>query len=74
MAAWIGVAAVALAAGPLALVLSRHSPTKLSAAEIARDQAATWVAQQVSSDAVVSCDVTMCQLSKRTGFPSATCS
>ena len=67
MAAWIAVAAVALAAGPLALVLSRHSPTKLSAAEIARNQAAAWVAQQVSSDAVVSCDVTMCLALKADG-------
>ena len=67
MAAWIAVGAVALAAGPLALVLSRHSPTKLNAAEIARDQAAAWVAQQVSSDAVVSCDVTMCLALKADG-------
>jgi hypothetical protein len=67
MAAWIAVVAVALAAGPLALVLSRHSPTRLSAAEIARDQAAAWVAQQVSSDAVVSCDVTMCLALKGDG-------
>ena len=70
MAAWIAVGAVALAAGPLALVLSRHSPTKLSAAEIARDQAAAWVAQQVSSDAVVSCDVTMCLALKADGVSS----
>jgi hypothetical protein len=69
MVVLIGVAAVALAAGPLALVLSRPAPVKLSAAEVTRDQAATWVAQQVSSDAVVSCDLTMCQTLRADGVP-----
>jgi hypothetical protein len=64
----IGVAA-ALAAGPLALMLSRSSPAKPSAAEVTRDQAAAWVAQQVSSDAVVSCDLPMCQLLRADGVP-----
>jgi hypothetical protein len=62
----IGVAA-ALAAGPLALALSRPSPAQLSAAEITRDQAAAWVAQQVSGDAVVSCDLTTCQTLRADG-------
>jgi hypothetical protein len=64
----IGVAA-ALAAGPLALMLSRSSPAKPSAAAVTRDQAASWVAQQVSSDAVVSCDLTMCQTLRADGVP-----
>jgi hypothetical protein len=64
----VGVA-VALAAGPLALMLSRSSPAKLSAADVTRDQAANWVAQQVSSSAVVSCDVTMCQALRADGVP-----
>jgi hypothetical protein len=64
----IGVAA-ALAAGPLALMLSRSSPAKLSAAEVTSDQAATWVAQQVNSSAVVSCDLAMCQTLRGDGVP-----
>ena len=64
----IGVAA-ALAVGPLALMLSRSSPPKLSAAEATSDQAATWVAQQVSSGAVVSCDLSMCQTLRADGVP-----
>jgi hypothetical protein len=56
-------------AGPLVLVLSRPSPVKLSAAEITRDQAAAWVARQVSREAVVSCDVKMCLALKAAGFP-----
>jgi len=67
--ALIAVAAVALAAGPLVLVLSRPSPVKLSAAEVTRDQAATWVAQQVSRNAVVSCDLTMCRALRADGVP-----
>jgi hypothetical protein len=64
----VGVAA-ALAAGPLALMLSRSSPAKPSAAELTRDQAAAWVAQQVSGGAVVSCDLTMCQTLRTDGVP-----
>jgi hypothetical protein len=61
--------AAALAAGPLALMLSRSSPPKLSAAEVVSDKAATWVAQQVSSGAVVSCDFSMCQTLRADGVP-----
>jgi len=53
-------AAVLLAAGPLLLALSHSGTSKPSAAEVTRDQAAAWVAQQVSSGDVVSCDVAMC--------------
>ena len=64
----IGVA-TALAVGPLALMLSRPAPAKLSPAEITRGQAASWVAQQVSGSAVVSCDLTMCQTLRTDGVP-----
>jgi hypothetical protein len=68
-AAWIAAAALALAAGPLILALTRASPAKPSAVEVIRDQAAVWVARQVSSDAVVSCDLTMCQTLRADGVP-----
>jgi hypothetical protein len=42
------------------LALSHANSPKPTAAELARDQAAAWVAQQVSNGDVVSCDVTMC--------------
>jgi len=69
MVALVVAAAAALAAGPLALALSHPSPAKPSAAVAARNQAATWVAQQVSRNAVVSCDVTMCLALKARGVP-----
>ena len=57
----LAVAVVALlAVGPLALMLSHPGAPKPNAAEMTRDEAAAWVAQQVSSADVVSCDVTMC--------------
>jgi hypothetical protein len=49
--------------------LTRASPAKPSAVEVIRDQAAVWVARQVSSDAVVSCDLTMCQTLRADGVP-----
>ncbi len=56
----VGVAAL-LAAGPLMLALSPHqAPPKLSAADRTINEAATWVAQQVSPNDVVSCDLAMC--------------
>jgi hypothetical protein len=57
-------------AGPLILILSRPSPVKLSAAEVTRDQAAGWVAQQVSRNADVSCDVAMCLALRADGVPT----
>ena len=54
-------AAVLLAAGPLTLALTRpHATPKLGAAERTSNEAAAWVAQQVSPDDVVSCDLAMC--------------
>ena len=56
----VGVAAL-LAAGPLMLALSPHqAPPKLSAADRTVNEAAAWVAQQVSPNDVVSCDLAMC--------------
>jgi hypothetical protein len=40
--------------------MSQHTASKPSAAEVTRNEAAAWVAQQVGDDDVVSCDVTMC--------------
>jgi hypothetical protein len=59
--------AALLAAGPLTLALSHHGGPKPTAAETTRDEAAAWVAQQVSDNAVVSCDVTMCLALKAHG-------
>jgi hypothetical protein len=64
----VGVAAL-LAAGPLALALSHHGGPKLDAAEKTRNEAAAWVAHQVSDNDVVSCDVTMCLALKAHGVP-----
>jgi hypothetical protein len=64
----VGVAAL-LAVGPLMLVMSQHPAPKLSAAEVTRNEAAAWVAQQVSNRDVVSCDVTMCLALKSHGVP-----
>jgi hypothetical protein len=64
----VGVAAL-LAVGPLMLVMSQHPAPKPSAAEVTRNEAAAWVAQQVSDNDVVSCDVTMCLALKAHGVP-----
>jgi len=56
-------AAVAATAGPLVIALSAHHPATGApdlGGAAARNQAAAWVAQEVSSDDVVSCDLTMC--------------
>ena len=62
----VGVAAL-LAIGPLVLVTSHHPAPKPSTAEVTRDEAAAWVAQQVSNTDVVSCDVTTCLALKAHG-------
>jgi hypothetical protein len=62
-------------AGSLAFAMSTRAgdkagvPPALTQAETARTQAATWVAQQVSSQAIVSCDPAMCDALKAHGFP-----
>jgi hypothetical protein len=43
----------------------------LTQADAARDQAAAWVASQVSAGAIVSCDPVMCAVLVRHGFPAA---
>ena len=45
------------------------SPNALQAAADARQRAAQWIAQQVSSDIVVSCDPEMCGELQKSGFP-----
>jgi hypothetical protein len=45
------------------------SQNALQAAADARQQAAQWIAQQVSSDIVVSCDPEMCGELQKSGFP-----
>jgi hypothetical protein len=77
-AARLVVALVVLVAGALGIAVSLYyvrSPAGISAAaqsqELAsRDQAATWVAQQVSHGAIVACDQLMCAALTADGFPS----
>lgn len=47
------------------------SPAPLTQAGAVRDQAAAWVASQVSTGAIVSCDPVMCSALVRSGFPAA---
>ena len=47
------------------------APAPLSLAAAARDQAAAWVASQVNSAAIVSCDPAMCSALVRSGVPAA---
>jgi Polysaccharide biosynthesis protein/Polysaccharide biosynthesis C-terminal domain len=75
-----GLAAWALAVsaiGTMVITAPRHttsSPAASASAQrqgaAARDQAATWVAHQVSRDATVSCDPVMCAALAADGFPS----
>jgi hypothetical protein len=69
---------VLVAAGSVAFVVSMSTPgsgrAELSAAQlraeaVARGLAATWVAAQVSSSAVVACDPVMCRALQAHGFP-----
>jgi hypothetical protein len=43
----------------------------LQASALTRDEAAAWVAQQVSSSAIVSCDPAMCSVLQAHGVPSS---
>jgi hypothetical protein len=47
-----------------------HAGGGLATATVARQQAALWVFQQVSSDAVVSCDPAMCSVLEQYGVPA----
>jgi hypothetical protein len=68
-AVWLSVAVTRYVTSPSAGI---HSPSAASARQEAavRKQAATWVAQQVSHDAMVSCDRAMCAALAADGFPS----
>ena len=60
--ALVAAAAVVVAAGPIAVMLARHSPAPPDGSGSGlRDQAAAWISQQVSPNDVVSCDLAMCQ-------------
>lgn len=60
------------AAGPPARAAPAAGDTgALSTAATAARDAATWVAQQVSRDAVVACDPNMCRALQASGFPVA---
>jgi serine/threonine protein kinase len=71
------VAAIALVAGAsgLAFRLPRHSDApvnqELTAEAAARTKAITWILQQVSRAAIVSCDPQVCTDLVSKGFPSA---
>jgi hypothetical protein len=53
---------VVVAAGPIAVMLSRHTAAPPDGSGSAlRNDAAAWISQQVSSNDVVSCDLAMCQ-------------
>jgi hypothetical protein len=53
---------VVVAAGPIAVMLSRHTAAPPDGSGSAlRNKAAVWISQQVSPNAVVSCDLAMCQ-------------
>jgi hypothetical protein len=60
--ALVAAAAVVVAAGPIAVMLARHSPAPPDGSGSGlRNEAATWISQQVSPSDVVSCDLAMCQ-------------
>jgi hypothetical protein len=79
--AGVFISVVVLAAtGSVAFVLSRHGGGGSSGstssyqppaptAQSIRNRAASWVASQVSTSAVVSCDPAMCQVLKAQGIP-----
>ncbi len=69
-----------ITAGSLAIVLTPHTAklaagdsrsTQVRAVVATRGAAAAWVAQQVSHDAIISCDRVMCTALAGQGFPSA---
>jgi hypothetical protein len=69
----LGAAAAlaAVAGATLAIVVITRpgsAPTKTTASEV---QAAAWVARQVSSGTMVSCDPATCGLLRRDGFPAS---
>jgi hypothetical protein len=82
LASAAGVAAVVLAVEAANGLFTSHltfvdrpdqpaSPAPLTQTDTLRDQAAAWVASQVSTGAIVSCDPVMCSVLVRYGFPAA---
>jgi hypothetical protein len=71
------IAVVSLAVVVTRYVTSAHadsrapSPATQRQEARVREQAATWVAQQVSHDGVVSCDQVMCTALRADGFPAS---
>ncbi len=66
--ALIAAAAVVVAAGPVAIMMFRHSAAPPDGSGTAlRNEAAAWIAQQVSPSDVVSCDLAMCQTLEANG-------
>ncbi|HTS95515.1 MAG TPA: hypothetical protein VMI33_02760 [Streptosporangiaceae bacterium] len=70
-AALIAAAAVIVAAGPVAIALSGHNSPAAPDGSVTgvRNQAAAWVARQVSPDDIVSCDLIMCHALEAYGVP-----
>jgi hypothetical protein len=76
----VTVIAAILVIGSLAVVVTKHfarssvsttaSSAQLRQAAAVRDQAAAWVAQQVSRNVIVSCDRKMCAALTAHGFPA----
>jgi len=69
--ALIAAAAVIVAAGPVAIALSGHNSPAAPDGSVTgvRNQAAAWVARQVSPDDIVSCDLVMCHALEAYGVP-----
>jgi hypothetical protein len=72
------VIVVVALAGLMALMLSRHAPAAAGSGKRAggdetaiREQAAAWVAGQVSRTATVACDPLMCRALEARGIPAA---
>jgi hypothetical protein len=66
--ALIAAAVVVVAAGPIAIIMYRHSPAPPDGSGAGlRNEAAAWISQQVSSNDVVSCDLAMCQALEANG-------
>ena len=63
----LGLAVIII--GSLAAAAVKHFSRPPAARAAVRAQAAAWVADQVSPDAIVSCDAVMCAALKAHGFP-----
>src|SRR6266536_2900876 len=79
----VGLVLVLFAAGVLTIAVIRHTSAaapsgpaaapgggSLRSATAARDDAASWIVQQVSRGAIVACDPVMCAVLQARGFPA----